>query len=245
MNIPSTILHPELGVISTRINIRACRFTFHPTEDGFVVTVPPYVTMKNLQETIDKMAPKLLHLKERSERYQKGKSFTPDFTIDNDIFHLELKEETGIPNPYASISGGTMKVLYLKDTDFESPHFQKWLTETTEESLRRVGQEVFPKRLGELARMHGFRFTTVKVHKTHGRWGSCSSQKGICLSLYLVLLPSYLRDYIMLHELCHTKYMDHSDKFWALLDKVCGGRNNQYREEVKTYDTSVFTLVGK
>ena len=53
-------------------------------------------------------------------------------------------------------------------------------------------------------------------------------------------LPFDLIDYVILHELCHTKYMNHSKDFYALLDACCGGNNEQFRKEMKKHPMDVF-----
>jgi predicted metal-dependent hydrolase len=51
-----------------------------------------------------------------------------------------------------------------------------------------------------------------------------------------MLLPAHLVDYVILHELCHTKHMDHSEKFWALMQQVTNNQSKQLRAEMKKYN---------
>ena len=73
----------------------------------------------------------------------------------------------------------------------------------------------------------------MKIQTSKTRWGSCSASNSINLSVYLMTLPSHLMDYVILHELCHTVHHDHSDAFWALMDKVTDGKAHALRNELK------------
>jgi predicted metal-dependent hydrolase len=77
-------------------------------------------------------------------------------------------------------------------------------------------------RLLYLAEKHGFNCKRVTVRRQRTRWGSCSHNKAISLNIKIMILPDELRDYVMLHELVHTKIYNHSRKFWAELDKYVG-----------------------
>ncbi len=75
------------------------------------------------------------------------------------------------------------------------------------------------KRLEVLAAMHGFTYNRVFIRNQKTRWGSCSHQNNISLNLQLAGLPAELMDYVILHELVHTRHKNHSKDFWAELDR--------------------------
>ena len=75
------------------------------------------------------------------------------------------------------------------------------------------------ERLYYLARKHGFTCNHVTIRQQKTRWGSCSPKNNISLNIKLVLLPEVLLDYVLLHELVHTRIHNHSRKFWDELDK--------------------------
>ena len=75
------------------------------------------------------------------------------------------------------------------------------------------------ERLRYLAGEYGFTCNHVTIRQQKTRWGSCSPKNNISLNIKLVLLPDALLDYVILHELVHTRIHDHSRKFWAELDK--------------------------
>jgi len=104
-----------------------------------------------------------------------------------------------------------------------------------ETALRRKAQSVLPDQLAELARLHGFKYSGVCIRKSRSRWGSCSSKGIINLSFYLMLLPGHLIEYVLLHELCHTVQMNHSPKFWALLNKCTQNKAQEFRREIRKF----------
>lgn len=126
-------------------------------------------------------------------------------------------------------------ILCPQDTDFRSIHIQTWLKKVIEEMLRKKAQQIFPKRLRKIATLHKFEYKKVTIKNMHTRWGSCSSLGNINLSIYLLLVPRHLADYVMLHELCHTREMNHGENFWKLLNECTEGKAIELREELKPY----------
>ena len=84
---------------------------------------------------------------------------------------------------------------------------------------RAVARRVIVDRLETLARRHGFVFNKVFVRNQKTRWGSCSSVNNINLNVNLIRLPRGLMDYVILHELVHTRIKDHGPRFWKELGK--------------------------
>ena len=100
-------------------------------------------------------------------------------------------------------------------------------------SLKEKAEEFLPAELERLSETFGFRYKSCKIGKSRTQWGSCSFSGTIILSFYTMLLPLKLIQYILLHELCHTKEMNHSSRFWQLMDKVTDGQALQLRKELK------------
>ena len=78
------------------------------------------------------------------------------------------------------------------------------------------------RRLKYLAEKHGFTYNKVFIRNQRTRWGSCSSKNNISLNMKLVRIPDELVDYVILHELAHTRFKNHSKEFWAELDRLVG-----------------------
>ena len=78
------------------------------------------------------------------------------------------------------------------------------------------------RRLKHLAEKHGFTYNRVFIRNQKTRWGSCSHKNNINLNMKLVKLPNELMDYVILHELVHTRFKEHNNNFWGELDRLVG-----------------------
>lgn len=92
--------------------------------------------------------------------------------------------------------------------------------------MRALAARELPVRTMELARLHGLDVARVSVRNQRTRWGSCSSRRVVSLNWRLVQVPEAVRDYIILHELMHLRAMNHSPRFWKMVEEACPG----YRE---------------
>jgi predicted metal-dependent hydrolase len=92
------------------------------------------------------------------------------------------------------------------------------------------------ERLNQLAVEYSFKYNRVSLRRQQTRWGSCSRKNNISLNLKLAVLPGELIDYVILHELVHTRVHDHSKKFWAELDKYTGG-GKALAKKLRNFDT--------
>jgi predicted metal-dependent hydrolase/GNAT superfamily N-acetyltransferase len=113
------------------------------------------------------------------------------------------------------------------------------------EALRREAKRVLPAMVERLARQHGFRYGRVTIRATRSKWGCCTSQNNLSLSLYLMTLPIHLQEFVVLHELCHTVHHNHSIEFHALLDKITGGREKELSRQLKGIRKNLRFRIGE
>lgn len=89
-------------------------------------------------------------------------------------------------------------------------------------------------RIDEINKYYQFDYARISVKDLKSRWGSCSSKKNLNFHYKLLFLPVELTDYIVAHELCHLKQMNHSEKFWRLVAQTIPDYKKR-RQEIQKY----------
>ena len=125
------------------------------------------------------------------------------------------------------------KLSWIK-TNKQSMNLQLQKKKDLPEIDRKIARKVLCRRIGELAQLHNFTYNRISIRKQKTRWGSCSSKDNINLNMNLLHLPSELMDYILLHELVHTRVKNHSNDFWDELETVVPNAR-QIDQKLKDY----------
>ena len=150
----------------------------------------------------------------------------------NGLKHKDCKGTLPPEGALIQIRGKDIPVHLLRgDADVEAAIWRM---------LKKEALQYLPERVRELSDLHGYKVTGLKIRKMNSRWGSCTARKSINLNSWLVMLPEYLSDYVILHELVHTRIPDHSQRFWAELDGLTGGLSLQYRKELRSQQIMCF-----
>mgnify|MGYP004552022991 FL=1 len=224
---------PDFGRIEIRTNRRARNITMRPKDDGLHVTVPPYTSLASVLKAIE---PHRQTLREGCEKLR-PRLIDLDFTIDAPCFKLCVASGS---RQFFSVRFDDDKatVFCPPDTQFSRPEVQKLLSAAVVRAMKRRAQQFLPPLLAELASMHGLTYKKVRVTGARSKWGSCTSAGTINLSCYLMLLPPHLMDYVLLHELAHTREMNHGQQFYALLNSMTDGMALQLRSQLRAFRTS-------
>ncbi len=119
--------------------------------------------------------------------------------------------------PRSRIAGTAVRIQMPTHMTTESPEVQDVAKLASLRALRQQASRLLPPRVAELANINGFTYKNVQIKRLKSRWGSCTQAGVIALNSYLMQLPWELIDYVILHELMHTKIMAHGPKFWTAL----------------------------
>ena len=226
----------DLGAIEFVVNERAKHIRVRILPNSLRVTLPVRATQKEAMNFIDSIRQKLIaKQKTLHEKREKNAIFIDEnSSLKTLTFRVEVKRATR-ENVFFSLKGDVLFIEIPQNANCVEENVQKSIWNGINFFLRREAKRLLPQQTAILAKMHNFSFSSVKIQSSKSRWGSCSSKKTINLSFYLLLLPQHLIDYVILHELCHTKEMNHSVKFWGLMDKVTGNKSDELNKELKKY----------
>ena len=88
------------------------------------------------------------------------------------------------------------------------------------QALARQARQTIPERVAHFALLVGVTYGRITIRSQHTLWGSCSSKGNLNFNCLLMLTPPEVLDYVVIHELCHRKEMNHSARFWAEVGRV-------------------------
>ncbi len=107
---------------------------------------------------------------------------------------------------------GEKFIINAKNKQKAGELFVKWYKHTA--------RIIFHEKLEVFSRETGLQYNSLKINSAKSRWGSCSSKKNLNFSYRLIMTPEFVIDYVLLHELAHTVEMNHSKKFWEIVESI-------------------------
>lgn len=135
--------------------------------------------------------------------------YVPLYVSDNEIERMVISKSKWIDE----------HMLKVQSTIDERSKLEKITFEQIKE-LAYQAVEYIPKRVKYYAEKENFVYNKITIKNLVSRWGSCSTKGNLNFNCLLMLTPDYVIDYIVVHELCHLREMNHSEKFWAEVEKI-------------------------
>lgn len=187
-------------------------------EKGLVVTQPAGVSTRQLQQWVNSQAGWIAdHLPTLEKQ---AKAHKTDLSLPARIELTAIGETLSVAYSPTHSNRISIKLTdsnnlqlagAVDDTDFCRSTLQNWLKDYARYHLGRL--------LVQAAQETGLTYTNYRVKGQTSRWGSCSSHGNINLNYKLMLLPAAWVRYTLIHELCHTVELNHSRRFWALVEQ--------------------------
>jgi len=200
-------------------NARNLRIILKPNKPPRV-TVPFNVPFKAAE---DFLYSKMFWLKENFEKIKKLEIKKEIFDEDTEFktkHHTLIIKRHAFDSCKYKVKDGLLEFYCPTDCDIKNSLIQKSISLAVIETLRIEAKNYLPEKVKELSQKYNLNFKKVFIKNLKSRWGSCSSQNNINLNLHLMRLPENLIDYVILHELAHTKEKNHGKNFWNLLSSL-------------------------
>jgi predicted metal-dependent hydrolase len=173
--------------------------------------------------------------KQRAEHHQ---TFLESGQALGKAHHLYLQTSPTAETVSSRLKETQALVVYPENLATTDPAVQKIARQVAIRALRSEAEALLPQRLQMLATEGEFSYQSVQVKQLKRRWGSCSQRGEIVLNLFLMQLPWPLIDYVLWHELTHTKQLHHGAGFWDELTRHVPTAK-QLRRQIKQYNTDI------
>jgi hypothetical protein len=200
---------------------RYARLKISP-QDGLQVIIPAGAEV-DIEEFIRKNAGWIIKHHRRIEQekrqvpqrvYQSGDVFL--YLGENRRLNIESKPRGKLTTVMAD-----PQAIYVRVGADGKPNDPAFIRAALESWYRAQAKVYIEARVAELAKQFGFQYERVTIKGQSTRWGSCSTKNNLNFNWKLMMTPPAAIDYVIIHELCHLREMNHSKKFWKLVARYC------------------------
>lgn len=206
----------EFGKITIRRSAQATQVRVRVAPDGTLrASLPmhaPTFLVKHLLRTSRDELRKILARAKPEYKYENGMQIGKSHTLIIQTANNQI--------PSVTRHGQQIIVKLPPQIQPDNPDIARKIRDTVILALRIEAKSYLPRRLLFLAQKHNFSYKKTRFSHASGRWGSCSSTGTISLNIALMKLPFELIDYVIIHELSHTRHMNHGPVFWELVSKA-------------------------
>ena len=196
-------------------------------EAGLLVTAPSWVTLSQIDQVVqEKLAWILDKAWLHQDKAERARNAESQWRAQGVIPFLGRPLHLQIPGDYAHVSLSTHNEaqqglrlhLPLQATAHPEP-----ICAMTSTWLQTQARQHYAQRIAHFSQLHGLTPSSWRLSSASTRWGSCSSTGRIALNWRLIHFTQFIIDYVIVHELAHLKEMNHSTRFWRLVQEILPG----------------------
>lgn len=219
----------EFGDITVRKSAKAKHIRLRVAPNGTLrISAPLYTPMMLIRRFLKQSRSEIKELIENQEEAM------PSYTAGSKIGKShQLITKTATDNETTVHYKKPYIIAYLADGDtLSDANVVAQIRPMVVKALRNEAKAYLPRRLAYFAEKFGFDYKKIRFSHAGSRWGSCSTSGTISLNIALMKLPFELIDYVLIHELCHTKEMNHGANFWRLVE-MCDPNYKEHRKAIR------------
>jgi len=204
----------EVGEISIRKSRLAKRLILKIDQSGRpVITIPSYMPYRLAESFAHK------HVDWLKKNMPARAALLTDGARIGKLHTLQFVEDS-VTKTTSRVGKNVITVRHPYGTQTNVDSVQHEAQKASIRALRREAEAFIPELLHSLASRFGYSYREVRIKTVQTRWGSCSSNKIINMSVWLMQLPDSLIEYVACHELAHLNNMNHSPKFWQEVESM-------------------------
>ena len=235
----NSFIDEDLGNVLIKKHGRAKKVLARRMHSHVQLTVPSKMPKSEILSIFEKLKPKILALPVQKiikiGEHSDLKSLTFSLSITRNPI-----SETKIS---MSLNKEILKINVPPHFNINDDNIQLIIKDMLIHALRHEAKRILPARIEAYAKKWNIKVREIKVNKSKSRWGSCTGRKNINMSLFIMMLPERLIDYVIVHELAHTFQLDHSKRFWDILEKMLGKNVAELDNEVTYWNTDYLTFL--
>lgn len=225
--------HPALGPIEIERVARARNIRISVRKGRVRVAYPWFSSRERALQFLDTKLDWVRATLEKQQRTEAARVIRPPFRTRQ--HELRVVPDEKATRATVRVTSGAITLRLPTSASIANAEIQEIINKGITEALRREAHEFLPPMVEAVSRRTGLSYGSITIRATRSKWGSCSSRNDLSLSVYLMLLPDHLIEYIIIHELCHTVHRNHSAAFHSLVDHHLGGREKELNRELKQF----------
>lgn len=229
----------EFGNIEVKSDGRIRRYGLKIVGGVLQMQMPEYGDIQSMRLFLDKNR-EWVREKLKKTKFKKVMLYGPDYDFQSYAFTILWKEyERQRIVGSLNLDEKKLTIYYPKGYDLYSLKSQTTIKSIIENAMMVAAKKILPSWLMAVSRRIGIAYKECQIRKMRSRWGSCSSAASVHLSCMMLLLPAELIEFVMIHELCHIKEMNHGPNFHRLVNQLLDGKEKYYEREMKKYSTKL------